>query len=72
MLLTHPDFTSASVLHVTRHHKKGEVTEISFLLKEIIERLEKIKFITDTLAFGDFKFMVGFFCTFRILFFFLN
>lgn len=45
ILLSHPDFTSSS-------GKKPK------LLKNVVQKLEKIEFITDTLSLGDCKFMV--------------
>ena len=54
LLITHPDYTSDK----ETHHKKGVKTDVSILLNEIIDRLKIIKFVTDTIAIGDFKFMV--------------
>ena len=47
ILLTHPNFTSAST------KKQPE------LLHKVVRKLEATKFVTDTLSLGDTKFMVG-------------
>jgi hypothetical protein len=57
VLLTHPGYTSSTKEY--KHHTKGKVNEISTLLNSVIEHLIKIEFITDVIAFGDFKFMVN-------------
>ena len=55
ILLTHPNYTSTKEF---KHHLSGEVNEISKILNKVIEQLVGIRFITDVIAFGDFKFMV--------------
>lgn len=45
ILITHPNFTSTS-------GKKPK------LLKDVVNRLQEVEFITDTLSLGDCKFMV--------------
>jgi DNA polymerase beta len=51
VLLTHPNYTS-------KGSNKKKSNKIESLLKPIVEKLEKIEFIKDTIAFGDTKFMV--------------
>ncbi|RMZ98382.1 DNA polymerase beta [Brachionus plicatilis] len=63
ILLTHPNFVSSS--HVKENKKsvlesikeKSLNTDPKDLLKKVIDKLIKIDFITDTLAYGDTKFM---------------
>lgn len=57
ILLTHPDYTSSSKEY--KHRTKGKTTEATILLDKVIESLKKVKFITETIALGDFKFMVS-------------
>lgn len=58
LLLTHPDFTSITANDSKDKEKRSSKKESSLqLLKVVVEKLEKEKFITDTLAFGNSKFM---------------
>lgn len=60
ILITHPTFVSAS------HEPKSSDLIVSGkkspkpLLEKIINKLTEMKFITDTLGFGDSKYMVKF------------
>ncbi len=57
LLLTHPDYTSLN--SDTSKNKRDSKKVRSFeLLKAVVDVLEKDKFVTDTLAFGNTKFMV--------------
>lgn len=62
VLVTHPTFvsTSASARNTSSQRQKNKADNKSVskeLLNKIVKKLQEIKFICDTLAHGDTKFM---------------
>jgi DNA polymerase beta len=58
VLITHPNYTSlTSQVSSPAKKKSTKTSEHGELLKVIVKHLEKKGFITDTMAFGDTKFM---------------